>query len=142
MKVSLTAHPPFSLRSVLRSHGWIQLAPFREDDATGGFSYIAHLESGKVIDLHVQASSSGINVEIMDDLTTAEVHAVQETVSWMLNLDQDFSTFYELAGQEPKLAQAAVRAQGRILRSPTLKEATFTILFARINPILTFFCVT
>ena len=122
MKITLTARPPFSLPSVIRSHGWIQLAPFREDDATGGFSYIAHLESGRVINLQIKATSSEVIVEITDDLTVAEVHAVQEIVSWMLNLDQDFSTFYDLASQEPKLARAAARAQGRILRSPTLFE--------------------
>jgi 3-methyladenine DNA glycosylase/8-oxoguanine DNA glycosylase len=122
LKITLIARPPFSLPSVIQSHGWIQLAPFREDDATGGFFYILHLKSGKVINLQIQANSSGIEIEIIDSLMAAEVHAVQETVSWMLNLDQDFSTFYDLASQEPKLAQAAVRAQGRILRSPTLFE--------------------
>jgi 3-methyladenine DNA glycosylase/8-oxoguanine DNA glycosylase len=122
LNFNLSASPPFSLPSVIRSHGWIQLAPFREDEVTGGFSYIAHLESGKVIDLKIQATPGGVSVEIKADLTAAEVQAAREVVAWMLDLDQDFSTFYDLAGQEPKLAQAAKRAQGRILRSPTLFE--------------------
>jgi 3-methyladenine DNA glycosylase/8-oxoguanine DNA glycosylase len=110
------------LPSVIRSHGWIQLEPFREDESTGGLSYIAHLESGNVIDVRIRANPNGIGIEITDNLSPADLQAIREFVSWMLNLDQDFSTFYALTSQEPKLAQAARRAQGRILRSPTLFE--------------------
>jgi 3-methyladenine DNA glycosylase/8-oxoguanine DNA glycosylase len=40
----------------------------------------------------------------------------------MLALDQDFSTFYALASQEPKLRSMVENASGRVLRSPTLFE--------------------
>lgn len=122
MQITLSATPPFSLPSVIHSHGWIQLAPFHEDEITGDFSCIVHLESEKVIELSVQSGSGGIIVTINDALPAAEVHTVSEIISWMLDLDRDFSTFYNLASQEPKLAQAAARARGRILRSPTLFE--------------------
>lgn len=122
MQITLSATPPFSLPSVIRSHGWIQLAPFHEDEITGDFSCIVHLESEKVIELRVQSGSGGIIVNINDALPAAEVQAVREIISWMLDLDRDFSTFYNLANQEPKLAQAVTRARGRILRSPTLFE--------------------
>jgi 3-methyladenine DNA glycosylase/8-oxoguanine DNA glycosylase len=42
----------------------------------------------------------------------------------MLALDLDLSEFYVLARQEPKLGQVEERAQGRILRCPTLFEDT------------------
>jgi 3-methyladenine DNA glycosylase/8-oxoguanine DNA glycosylase len=42
----------------------------------------------------------------------------------MLALDLDLSDFYALARREPKLAQVEERAQGRILRCPTLFEDT------------------
>jgi 3-methyladenine DNA glycosylase/8-oxoguanine DNA glycosylase len=46
-----------------------------------------------------------------------------------VGLDQEFSDFYTLVKQEPKLAHVDARAQGRILRSPTLFEDTIkTIL--------------
>lgn len=122
MQITLSATPPFSLPSVIRSHGWIQLAPFHEDEITGDFSCIVHLESEKVIELRVQSGSGGIIVTINDALPAAEVQAVREIISWMLDLDRDFSTFYNLASQEPKLAQAVTLARGRILRSPTLFE--------------------
>ncbi len=43
-------------------------------------------------------------------------------VTWMLGLDQDLSPFYAIARDEPKLANAAADAKGRILRSATLFE--------------------
>ena len=43
-------------------------------------------------------------------------------VTWMLGLDQDFSEFYALCQDEPKLAGVQAAAKGRLLRSPTLFE--------------------
>jgi 3-methyladenine DNA glycosylase/8-oxoguanine DNA glycosylase len=40
----------------------------------------------------------------------------------MLALDQDFTEFYNLARQEPKLVRMVERQAGRVLRSPTLFE--------------------
>ena len=48
---SVTALSPFSLPSVVRSHGWVQLAPFTEDEDHAGFRYPTHLESGRVVDV-------------------------------------------------------------------------------------------
>jgi 3-methyladenine DNA glycosylase/8-oxoguanine DNA glycosylase len=42
----------------------------------------------------------------------------------MLGLEQDFSTFYALTRNEPKLAHVEKRAQGRVLRCSTLFEDT------------------
>jgi 3-methyladenine DNA glycosylase/8-oxoguanine DNA glycosylase len=55
-------------------------------------------------------------------LKKAEKDEISATVTWMFALDMDFSEFYKLARTEPKLAQARKKAQGRVLRSPTLFE--------------------
>jgi len=50
-------------------------------------------------------------------------------VKWMLALNNDFSEFYKLTKNEPKLNHVEEKAQGRLLRSPTLFEDTIkTIL--------------
>jgi 3-methyladenine DNA glycosylase/8-oxoguanine DNA glycosylase len=129
MKLTLSARPPFSLSTVVRSHGWIRLAPFAEDDHTGGFTYVGQLESGQVVEMLVQEVPGGVGVELDGQLSEPESVEVARQVAWMLGLDQDFSTFYALASQEPRLAQAEARAQGRLLRSPTLfEDAVKTIL--------------
>jgi 3-methyladenine DNA glycosylase/8-oxoguanine DNA glycosylase len=124
MKLMLSARPPFSLPVVVRSHGWIRLAPFAEDEDTGGFSYVVRLDSGRVVDMSIREVAGGVSVELEDPLSEAEAAEIERYVEWMLGLGQDFSAFYALARQEAKLAHVEKRAQGRVLRSPTLFEDT------------------
>ncbi|TKJ28713.1 MAG: hypothetical protein CEE40_10995 [Chloroflexi bacterium B3_Chlor] len=134
MRLALPARPPFSLSSVVRSHGWIRLPPFGEDDGTGGLTRIEQLDSGHVVEMLIQEATGGVTVEVEDELRQAERDEVARKVKWMLGLNQDFAAFYALAREEPKLAQVEERAQGRVLRSPTLFEDTVkTILTTNAN---------
>jgi 3-methyladenine DNA glycosylase/8-oxoguanine DNA glycosylase len=120
MKRTLSARPPFSFRAVADSHGWRQLAPFSGD--ADGLSYITRLSSGRVTVLHLAAAPDGAQIESADALTDDEQAEIAMMAGWMLALDQDLSAFYAAAQHESKLAQVAERAQGRLLRSPTLFE--------------------
>jgi 3-methyladenine DNA glycosylase/8-oxoguanine DNA glycosylase len=92
-------------------------------------SYVTQLASGRVVDMRIREAPGGVSVETDGDLSQAEGEELARQAAWMLGLDQDFSTFYALARGEPKLLHAEGRAQGRILRSPTLFEDTIkTIL--------------
>jgi 3-methyladenine DNA glycosylase/8-oxoguanine DNA glycosylase len=124
MRLMLSARRPFSLSAVVGSHGWIRLAPFGEDDRTGGLTYVGQLESGRVVEMLIQEAEGGVSVEVDSPLSEAEQAEVAQKVEWMLGLGQDFSAFYALAREEPKLAHVEERAQGRVLRSPTLFEDT------------------
>lgn len=124
MNFTLSARPPFSLATVVRSHGWVRLAPFSEDESTAGLTYIDRLESGRVVEVRVQETAGGVSVEVDGQLSRAEHREVAGQVTWMLDLDQDLSAFYALTRDEPKLARVEERAQGRLLRSPTLFEDT------------------
>lgn len=125
----LPACPPFSLPAVVDSHGWARLAPFSRDEHGGGLTYVAQLDSGRVAELHIQEAPGGVCVKMVEPLNKAECTQVARQATWMLGLNQDFSTFYTLARREPKLAHVEERAQGRVLRSPTLFEDTIkTIL--------------
>jgi 3-methyladenine DNA glycosylase/8-oxoguanine DNA glycosylase len=97
------------------SHGWVRLAPFGEDDRTGGLTYVGQLDSDRVVEMLIQEVADGISVEVNGQLSEAEQAEIAREVEWMLGLGQDFSAFYALAREEPKLAQ---------LRSPTLFEDT------------------
>jgi 3-methyladenine DNA glycosylase/8-oxoguanine DNA glycosylase len=122
MQFTLPVRPPFSLRSVIHSHGWCQLVPFKEEADGAGLSVVARLASGRVIEIHPRETPGGVSVETAETLNNKEKEEVSQMINWMLGLDQDFSSFYSLASAEPKLSKAAERAQGRILRSPTLFE--------------------
>ncbi|MGD2072124.1 MAG: hypothetical protein PVG65_01370 [Candidatus Thorarchaeota archaeon] len=120
--MKLSAHQPFSLISVVKSHGWIQLPPFGFNPDTGIFTYIARLESGRIVELYIREISTGVSITVENSLDNNKRKEVRLIVKWMLGLDQDFSAFYKLARKEPKLIHVEKKAQGRILRSQTLFE--------------------
>lgn len=120
--LQLLARPPFNFRSVVDSHGWIQLAPFRFDPDTDALYYTDQLANGRVLEYRVSAAPRGVRVDLPGSLETAERREVSAKVSWMFGLDQDFSSFYKAARAEPKLRKARRNAQGRVLRSPTFFE--------------------
>jgi 3-methyladenine DNA glycosylase/8-oxoguanine DNA glycosylase len=136
MEWTLPARPPFSLRAVIGSHGWVRLAPFRQDEA-GGLVRVERLASGRIVELHVQEAPGGVRVALdcggavtpplvngatAPLLSAAEQAEISDKVAWMLGLGQDFSAFYALARKEPKLARVEEKAQGRILRCSTVFE--------------------
>jgi 3-methyladenine DNA glycosylase/8-oxoguanine DNA glycosylase len=120
--LTLTARPPFNFLSVVQSHGWIQLAPFRFDENSQILFYIDRLANGRVVEYRITETSKGVKIAIAGILSKAEQNEVKEKVSWMLGLDQDFSSFYKVASKEPKLRNAKKLARGRVLRSPTFFE--------------------
>ena len=124
MRLTLSARPPFSFSAVVGSHGWVRLAPFDTDGRTGGLTYVDRLGSGRVVEIVVQEVSNGVSVEADGQLSEAQGDEIARKVTWMLGLEQDFSPFYALARDEPKLAHVEEQAQGRLLRCPTLFEDT------------------
>jgi 3-methyladenine DNA glycosylase/8-oxoguanine DNA glycosylase len=120
--ITLPARQPFNFHSVVNSHGWVQLAPFRFDEDRGTLSYTDRLSNGRVVDYLVSEAPGGVQVETPARLGAAERAEIASTVSWMFGLDQDFSAFYKAARHEPKLRKARRMAHGRVLRSPTFFE--------------------
>jgi 3-methyladenine DNA glycosylase/8-oxoguanine DNA glycosylase len=122
MQWTLVGRAPFSYDAVVESHGWRRLAPFAWHEESSELTYIGRLGSGQVVEVRLQATPGGVQVEVDVPLSEAERADVSAQVTWMLGLDQDLSGFYARAHGEPKLAQVEGRAQGRFLRSPTLFE--------------------
>ncbi|MEW5938096.1 MAG: hypothetical protein AB1750_00425, partial [Chloroflexota bacterium] len=121
MKFNVPARPPFNFRSVVQSHGWVQLAPCAYDGASSTFAYVDRLASGRVVEYRISESADGVTLET-PALKKSEQAEAKEKVAWMFALDADFSAFYKVARKEPKLRRAEKLARGRVLRSPTLFE--------------------
>jgi 3-methyladenine DNA glycosylase/8-oxoguanine DNA glycosylase len=122
MNLNLTARRPFNFLSVVNSHGWVQMAPFRYDEAGRALSYTDRLSNGRVIDQRITETPQGIQVEVKGRLGKAEQNEIAEKISWMFDLDRDFKIFYKTARKEPKLRNVQKLARGRVLRSPTFFE--------------------
>ncbi len=121
MTFTLTPPTSFNLAAVVRSHGWIQMPPFAET-THHGLSYIIRMSTGKVLRFEVHANKPALRVDTTDTLTEYEKTELIRAITWMLDLEQDFTEFYALARQEPKLTKMVERQAGRVLRSPTLFE--------------------
>ncbi len=121
MQFTLSARLPFRFLSVVKSHGWVQLAPFSFDEETSTLAYTDRLSNGRVLTYQIVETQGGISVKT-EKLTKAEQAEVSEHVTWMFGLDMDFSNFYAASRREPKLLHAEKLARGRVLRSPTLFE--------------------
>jgi 3-methyladenine DNA glycosylase/8-oxoguanine DNA glycosylase len=126
MKLNLPARKPFNFQSVVNSHGWLQLAPFRSENNI--LSYVDLLSTNRVIEYRLSAADDGVAVET-DKLNKTEQKEVTDKVNWMFGLDLDFSDFYAVSRLEPKLVRAKKRALGRVLRSPTLFEDVVKTIF-------------
>jgi 3-methyladenine DNA glycosylase/8-oxoguanine DNA glycosylase len=123
MAMNFTLTPPasFNLAAVVRSHGWIQMSPFEETEKHG-LRYTIRLGTGKVLRFEVEAEERQLSITTSKEISQQEQKELTGKLSWMLDLEQDFSEFYELARLEPKLARMVARHAGRVLRSPTLFE--------------------
>lgn len=124
MRLTLSACPPFSLRAVIDSHGWVQLPPFAIDPQSGALIRIERLQTGRVVEFIVQEAVGGVSVEVRDRITGAEREEIGRKVWWMLGLGEDLSSFYSFVQKEPALSHVVDQALGRILRCPTVFEDT------------------
>lgn len=116
------AEQPFSFHQVVYSHGWAQLLPFQLAENADHLDYVFELETGKVVGLRFSEAVGGIQAALDIPLQQEEHTQVATHIRWMFGLEQDFNAFYTLAAEEPKLAGAKAKAQGRLLRSATLFE--------------------
>ena len=122
MHILLPARKPFNFHSVVHSHGWMQLAPFRFEEQRERLWYIDQLVNGRLVEYCIARAPQGIDIEVAGRLSKAEQNEIRQKLEWMFGLDQDFSAFYKAARLEPKLRNARKLAHGRVLRSPTFFE--------------------
>jgi 3-methyladenine DNA glycosylase/8-oxoguanine DNA glycosylase len=122
MRMTLTARQPFNFNSVVKSHGWVQLAPFGFDEDGAVLSYVDRLSNGRLTRYRISAAPAGVSLDAPGRFSKAEQNEMRGKAEWMLGLDQDFSAFYRAARLEPKLRRVRRLAHGRVLRSPTFFE--------------------
>ena len=122
MDIEVVINRPFSLTSVVKSHGWVQLRPFSWEPVAGILSYTDKLPSGPIAKYQISATETGVHVSVTGALTGLERSEIAARVSWMLAAEEDLRGFYQAASGEPNLKHAVTNVQGRILRSATVFE--------------------
>jgi 3-methyladenine DNA glycosylase/8-oxoguanine DNA glycosylase len=115
---------PVDLWRTLLSHGFHDLPPMRLDTATRTLALTVRVPRGKPRRIRVGPGEDGTGrVEVLGrgPLSAAASTAIRSSVSRVLRLDQDLTSFYALLDADPDLAWAATGA-GRMLASPTVFE--------------------
>ena len=133
----------FDLDLTVRSHGFYDLAPWTYDPGRRLLARPLRLTSGRAVSVEIaQAMGDGaglaLRVAAEGRLSGSEAREVRAQVRACLALDEDLAPFYariqELEAKPPgrltlpRLAWAAQRGAGRLLRSPTVFEDALKML--------------
>ncbi len=139
----LETPPGFDLDLTVRSHGFYDLAPWAYDPARRVVGRPLRLGSGRTVVVEVaQAVGDGaglaLRVTAEGRLSASEAREVRAQLRACLALDEDLVPFYERIRELearpparpvlPRLAWAASRGAGRLLRSPTVFEDAVKML--------------
>lgn len=126
ISLALQSPSPYAFAASVCDHGWPALAPFLWNKEQEVLERIERLSNGDVVLLRIYqqdvAADIMVEIESATPLAEKEIEEVRQTVRWMLKLDQDYSAFYQMAAQHPRIGRIVAQGRGRLLRSPTLWE--------------------
>lgn len=129
--VRLPVVPPFDLRLCLHGHGWVALAPHVFDDTTGTLRTVLRLGDDAVDATLTQAAPDALRLHLHGGRAMTAQHGklAATQIAHMLRLHDDLSAFHARCAAEPRLAWAARRGAGRLMRSATVFEDLMKLLF-------------
>ena len=125
VKTELTPPYPVSIRSTVRSHGWVMLAPWGWDDSAGVLSRSDRLSSGCVARIQAtQPDAARIEVAVEGDgLSDSDVDEAAGHVKRWLSLDWNPTEALAAAREtDPLAAETIESGGGRLLRCSTFYE--------------------
>jgi len=127
----LPVERPFDLRLCLFGHGWVALAPHRWDEPTKTFTTVLRLDDVAVDATLRQTTKDELSLQLTSEraLTATQKRLARRQIAHMLRLDDDLAAFHAMCRKEPRLAWAARRGAGRLLRSATVFEDLMKLLF-------------
>lgn len=130
---------PFELKLVAHGHGWVDLPPFRWDEARAELHTVVHVVGERAhdgapaaIDVSVRQAAPGrlrLACTSHAPLPPARASRVARLLAGVLRLDQDLEAFWQLCDATPRLRWARARGAGRLLRAPTVFEDLLKLLF-------------
>ena len=125
VKTELSLPYPVSLRSTVRSHGWVMLAPWGWDDSACVLWRSDRLSSGRVARIQAtQPESDRIEVAVDGDgLSSGDMDEAASLVGRWLSLEWDPAGAIAAARKAHSgAAETIERGGGRLLRSSTFYE--------------------
>ncbi|MCU0454360.1 MAG: Fe-S cluster assembly protein HesB [Bacteroidetes bacterium] len=124
MTLTLSVPPDYRLWSLVVSHGWSVLPPFRVDRSRRELSFAASLDDGTPIDVAVRQTADRLRVRVSSPRPFARTSgpAIRRIVTAVLRIDEDVSELHRMARRHPEYRWVPRYGAGRILRAPTAFE--------------------
>ncbi len=121
---------PFSLDTVVRSHGWYDLPPFDYDRDAGNlrtYVEVGARDRGPGESAEIRFRVRNGKLEASADRLDSQ--ALRNLSRRVFSLDRDFARAHDAFAPVPEIAGALARRGGRMLRAPTLFEDAVKMLF-------------
>lgn len=122
--LTLTTPKNFKFRSLLYSHGWSDLEPFKVSDDDKVLRTVISLSPKKhlLVLITEQRKKIGLTVESKTTFTKDEQTVIRRCVRSIFRLDDSLEEFYSLCRKEKHLRWIPKIDGGRMLRSATVFE--------------------
>ena len=130
MLLTLSLPRDFRLWSLVLSHGWSVLPPFRIDRDRRSLGFASVLQSGNAVAVSVaeRRRSLRCHVDSPTPLTNSDRAEVRTTIRSVLRLDEDLAPLHRVARRHPGYRWVPRFGAGRILRAPTAFEDTVKMI--------------
>ena len=132
--ISLAVRRPFRFRSMVLSHGWYALPPFRWDGKKGALE-VAFRAAGRPAAFRVTSRRDGREGQSLravriggPPLTAGARRDARAALRWMFRLDEDLTPFHRLAAERGELEFVVREGLGAFLRAPSLFEEFAKVL--------------
>jgi 3-methyladenine DNA glycosylase/8-oxoguanine DNA glycosylase len=116
---------PFSLDTVVRSHGWYDLPPFEYDRDAGVLRTHVEVAPGEADEVRFRVRNGKLEAAA-NRLDARSLRAIARRV---FSLELEFDDARAALARAPELARAFERRGGRMLRAPTPFEDAVKMLF-------------
>jgi 3-methyladenine DNA glycosylase/8-oxoguanine DNA glycosylase len=122
--IRITTPVDFDFWRTVYSHGWSDLPPFRVDPAARSLSGVFVLSSGRILPCTCTGLRRSLRCTLPpgEILSTDERHDLLRQIRTVYRLDEDFSSFHQVARRYPAYRWISRARAGRLLRAPTMFE--------------------
>ena len=122
MELTIVPEEPFSFRSTIFSHGWIDLAPFRYEEETNRLHYRARVND-RIFDLtFFSEQDRDIRIITGPDGNNIVSDEIEKLAQRMFRLNEDFSGLYSVCERDPNFDWIVKKSAGRMFCSQSVWE--------------------
>lgn len=125
---SIKAPPWLRLRTIVFSHGWVDLPPFAWNESTKTLRAVGRINR-RIVLLEIEqpkVSRLDVVMTVKGALSESSIDQAKAVINEMLGLSHDFAEFYELAGED--FAWAKELGSGPFLRGASVFEDAVKML--------------